>query len=382
MQTKPFSFGFFKDANKYLFIMHSCEPVQRSQCISCLQHIFKTANIKAAVEEAVVFNGYHLELFGFRPNPGPVLPKKVEPEVELDEEEQNKLWEELLPSDEETPICMADVDKAFQEALGKKEEMVLALRRPPASSASSSTQGFAIPQSNAETRVIWCTEPPSQLEVAMQRRLREWQKLEWVLFRCESEEMRIRPSLTQFADFYSIYRIFSTVDNEVDLQKQAFNTFAEHVKKTTGAIVERRGLPAETVHAVRRLQNGSIPGKHCQTCNRTLSDELEMDIDGNMIPKHRHGMFCSSECARGRCKGCSFELDEQKQCVKRCGIRPRAVVRRASWREYFEHWPKLNPDSTAWCKERLRTSTEEFLNSTMDFVTYGGFYQITPDARF
>jgi len=58
------------------------------------------------------------------------------------------------------------------------------------------------------------------------------------------------------------------------------------------------------------------------------------------------------------------------------------VVRRAIWREYLELYPTLQPETAAWCQEKLRTSSEELLNSTMDVVTYGGFFQISPDAWF
>ena len=361
MQKKPFNFGGFEGANKRLVIMHSSKPVQRAQCISALEHMFETADLKATIEEVVMFNGYHLELFGFRPKPA------LSKDVKLSEEEESKIWEELLPSDDTAPIEMADVDKAFQKALNEKEDMVLALRQLP-----------AMPQIG----ISWCTQPPLELHVATDRRLREWQKLEWVLLRCESEEMRTSPSMAHFADFYSIYRIFSTVENKVDLQKQAFNTFANHVKETTGAIISKKELPPATLNAIRGLQNESTPGKHCQNCNHILSDELMMDINGCLIPKHRHGMFCSSECAKGRCKGCSFPLDKESLCVKRCGIRPHAVVRQATWREYFELYPKLQPEAAAWCQEKLHTSSEELLNSTDRLVSYGGYFQISPDAWF
>ena len=379
MRKKPFYFGFFVMSNKHLVIMHSKgDKVQRSQCTSALEHVLRVAGINAAIGEVVVLNGYHLELLGFRPNPGPALPKKVEPDIELDEEEEEQLWAELLPENVEAPICMVDVNRAWEKALSEKQEMALAVRRPASSaSSSSSTQ-----QTDAGRCIVWCTEPPLELEVASQRTLGEWQKLEWVLLRCESEEMRTSPSLAQFADFYAIYVGISKVKAKEVLESQAFKTFAEHVKKTTGATVERKELSDATVNAVRRLQNGSVPGKHCQNCNRVFSDELTMDIDGNMIPKHAHGMFCTNECAKGRCKGCSFPLDEQKRCVKKCGIRSRGMARRATWREYFELYRTLEPEAAAWCKAKLRTSTEELLNSTMDVMTYGGFFQITPESWF
>jgi len=384
LELKPFKVGFFTIPNstKRLFIVHFQKETRRDQCAKALKDVWKLAGVQASIEEMVMFNGYHLELFGFRPNPGPVLPKKVEPDVELDEGEQTKIWEELLPeSDDDStppPVCMADVDNAFKMALICKN--VLALR-PPASSSSGSA--YAVPpRSNVGPYISWCTEPPSELEVVTRRTLREWQKLEWVLLRCESEEMRTSPSLDQFADFFAIYLSISTVDNQTELLKQAFNTFAKHVKKTTGATVSKKELPPATLNAVRGIQKGAVPGKHCQNCNHILSDELVMNIDGCLLPKHRHGMFCSSECAKGRCKGCSFPLDKESLCVKGCGIRPRAVVRRAIWREYFELYPALQPETAAWCQEKLHTSGEELLNSTMDVVSYGGFFQISPDAWF
>ena len=385
LESKPFKVGFFTIPNstKRLFIVHFQKETRRDQCAKALKDVWRLAGVQASIEEMVMFNGYHLELFGFRPNPGPALPKKVEPDVELDEGEQTKIWEDLLPEsdDDSTPqsVCMDKVDKAFQEALNEKE-MVLALR-PPASSSSGSA--YAVPpRSNVGPYISWCTEPPSELEVVTRRTLREWQKLEWVLLRCESEEMRTSPSLDQFADFFAIYLGISTVDNQTELLKQAFNTFAKHVKKTTGATVSKKELPPATLNAVRGIQKGAVPGKHCQNCNHILSDELMMDINGGLIPKHRHGMFCSSECAKGRCKGCSFPLDKESLCVKRCGIRPHAVVRQATWREYFELYPKLQPEAAAWCQEKLHTSSEELLNSTDRLVSYGGYFQISPDAWF
>ena len=97
MRKKPFYFGFFVMSNKHLVIMHSKgDKVQRSQCTSALEHVLRVAGINAAIGEVVVLNGYHLELLGFRPNPGPALPKKVEPDIEVDEEEEEQLWAELL----------------------------------------------------------------------------------------------------------------------------------------------------------------------------------------------------------------------------------------------------------------------------------------------
>ena len=379
LELKPFKVGFFTIPNstKRLFIVHFQSETRRDQCAKALKDVWKSTGVQASMEQLVMFNPFHLELFNLRQRP------RVEVDITLDEEEEEKLISELLPESEDAelpPVSMADLDKAYEVALAQKREHVLSLRAPT-STASASAASASAPLADGP-RIVWCTAPPLQLEVATQRTLMEWQKLEWVLLRCENEEMKTSPVLGHFADFFAIYMDISTMKDRTELLKQAFKTFAEHVKKMTGVVVEKKELQPVTLNAVRRLQHAHIRGKHCQTCSRTLSDELEMDIDGNMIPKHRHGMFCSSECARGRCKGCSFELDEQKQCVKKCGIRPRAVVRRALWREYFEHSAKFEPGATAWCKEKLRTNTEEFLNSTMEGMTYGGFYQITPDAWF
>ena len=371
MQQKPFHFGLISDAGGHFVVMHSSrEKVRRSQCISALRDVFKVARVEARIQRTVTFNCFHLEFLGFRPNPGSTIPKKEVP-VELDEADETKIWEELLPSDDERPICIAEVDEAFEKALKQKREDRLALWRTPSSSS------FPLPPTEGP-RIVWCTPVPQQLEVAPQRILREWQKLEWALLRCESDEMRSRPTLAHFADFHAVYKAISTVQDDGKLLQQAFDTFAFHVKKATGKTILKKELSEATLKAIRQR----CSGKHCQSCSRVLSEDLMMDMDGVIVRKHLHGMFCSSKCARGRCKGCSFPLDEQQQCVKRCSIRWRGMVRRATWREYFEQYPSYEKEAKTWCKFKLLTCSSEFIESPMDFVTYGGYHHVSPDAFF
>jgi hypothetical protein len=373
MQQKPFHFGLCCESGRHIVVMHSSrERVRRSQCISALRDVFKVARVEAIIQKTVTFNCFHLELMGFRPNPGPVIPKTNEAVVELDEDEEEKIWEDLLPSDDEKPICLADVDEAFGRALKQKREDRLATRQTASSSSCFPTAPTEGPL------ILWCTAAPERLEVAPQRILREWQKLEWALLRCESAEMRLSPTLEHFVDFYAVYKVISTVQDDGKMLQHAFDTFALHVKQATGKTVLKTELSEKMLRAIRKI----IPGKHCQACGRTLVEELIMDADGAMVRKHVHGMFCGHRCAKGRCKGCSFSLDEQKKCVKRCGIRWRGMVRPATWREYFEQYPRHEREAKSWCGFKLATSSREFLDSTMDFVSYGGHYHVSPDAFF
>lgn len=342
--------------------------------MSALEHVLKVAGVNANICDVVMLNGYHLELFGYRANPGPAL-AKMEAEITLDEQEEEEVWSELLPSDDETPICLADVDEAFDKALSQKQETVLALKRAAARPGSTEMP----PKDPAPPHVLWCTGAPSELEAAVDRNLREWQKLEWSLLRCEDEEMQNQPSLKHFVDFYATYAGISSVKDPKALEKQAFATFAEHTRNKTGLILKWHDAANALMKAAQRL-HGSVACKHCQSCNRGLSAELRMDRDGFMLPKHRHGMFCGDACAKGRCKGCSFPLDGEKRCVRRCGAKVCGVVRRATWREYFEHYPKLDPEAAEWCRFKLMTFKQELLDAPMDVVTYGCHYELGPHS--
>jgi hypothetical protein len=319
----------------------------------------------------VTMNCFHLELFGLRPNPGPALPKMAELKVELCEEEAIKIWGKLLQSDDEKPICLSDVDEALEEARAKKRDESLTSRR-------SEFPWLSAPPAAQDSRILWCTPAPPHLEVAPQRVLREWQKLEWTLLRCESVEMRASPSMDHFLDFCAVYKTLSTVRDDRKLLHQAFDTFAAHIHQMTGRKVLKQELSEATLAAVRQRS----AGKHCQSCDRALSEELIMDVNGLMVRRHSHGMFCGTACARGRCKGCSFPLDESGRCVKNCGIWWRGAVRRATWREYFQQYPSYVREAKSWCQVKLLMCSPDLLESTMDFTTYGGHHHVTPDAFF
>ena len=372
MGQKPFHFGFVADARGLSVVMHSTrEKVRRPQCISALRDVFKVARVEASIQKMVTMNCFHLELFGLRPNPGPTFPKKAEPMVELCEEEAIEIWGKLLHSDDEKPICLSDVDEALEEARAKKRDESLTSRR-------SAFPWLSAPPAAHGSRILWCTPAPPHLEVAPQRVLREWQKLEWTLLRCESAEMLESPTMDHFLDFCAVYMALSTVRDDRKLLHQAFDTFATHVHQMTGRKILKKELSEAALAAIR--QRGA--GKHCQSCSRALSEELIMDVNGWMVRRHSDGMFCCAECARGRCKGCSFPLDERGHCVKRCGIRWHGAVRRATWREYFQQYPSYVREAKSWCRVKLLTCSHDLLESTMDFTTYGGHHHVMPDAFF
>jgi len=103
---------------------------------------------------------------------------------------------------------------------------------------------------------------------------------------------------------------------------------------------------------------------------------MEMDVDGRLARKRRFGMFCSSACSAGRCRGCSFALGPDGQCVKRCGVDPRGV-RMATVREYYERLGRLEPEARSWCRYQLARTAAAQLEAPLEELTYGGYYFIS-----
>lgn len=391
-----FTVGMYSDNDRCLFVVHSSDKKVQSPSVgAALKSAFERSRIEAAVEDVVQLNGYHLELFGYRSVPG-----RGEAVVELDEREEAALWDQLLPSsdeDDETPqwlkkelrgpISLEASEKAFDDALRKKRESVLALRAPapacwagPPSTSSedaaawrkSAPRGPRLAAPAPQASVVWFSAAPAELHVATARTLREWQKLEWTLLRLGAPVTRVE----QFPEFLGVYKDFNKTADKGKLEKAAYETFAGHLAKQGVAAGARKALPAAVQKAARAALQLAARAPHCQKCDRALSEELEMDVDGRLGKKNRFGMFCSRVCAAGRCRGCSFELGGDGRCVKRCGVDYRPV-RMATLRAYLERLPKLEPAARGWCRFQLDTTAPEELERPLESLTFGGYWDIS-----
>jgi hypothetical protein len=227
-RQKKYQIGTFAlDSHRIHFIMRCAEPVQSGQPHTSLVTLFQAASVQARVSKFEAFTPYHLELFGFRPNSGPENPTKSD---ELDSEEEAELNRRALQWD--VTKGLSELDRITDEYFAQREQFALALKPPQLQFGAADAPC-----------IKWHNGLPDQLEVATQRTLREWQKLEWVLFRAQSPAMTTTPTMKHFEAFYAIYSKISAVDDEKKRLKQGFETFACHVKDKTGEVVTKDQLP-------------------------------------------------------------------------------------------------------------------------------------------
>ena len=367
MESKPYEFGLFSHGpQQFLMIIH-CKTgkIFNENCKSLVNRLFAHTRINADIGQLAAFNGYHAEVMGFRPNPGPAMAAKEVP-IELDSDD-----EEAIAEAWDVTKGRAELDRITQDYFAKKEQAAVALRPPP-------IQFGGAPDG---PRVNWCTEVPAQLEVATQRALREWQKLQWVLFRSESTSMINSPTIKDFAGFYGIYVEISKVENNAKLLKQAFETFAGHVKKTTGNDVTKDQLPKEVLVMIHKIHNGEALAKKCE-CGKALKAGWEMDVDSVMMSASKFGMFCSLKCTKDRCKGCASTV-EDGVCVKKCGDASGRSIRMATWGEYFEWMEKEARDpfeEAEVFREKAKKLTDAEKSQPKERLTWGGYFHVFPDA--
>ena len=320
LAEKPYHIGVFQmSPMKVLMVMRGISEngqISNSHCKTLLLTMFKRARVDATVGQLTTLTGYHLELFGFKAVPMPSQPLKATPVTEeVTHEEEDELHG--LTADVDN---MADFRRVTEEYFAKREKDLLAVR-------SESFHGDDAPT----IRLQWITTPPPQIEVVTKRNLREWQKLEWVLFRDGvingDDGMMKAPTAGHWPSFYSLYSDISSVSEARHRLREAFKTFAGHVHATTGRTINRTDLPTEDANKLhsdgRCFQCGSsipLSLEMAGQINTNLGQVVCRAIDDAKVVEDasRFGVFCSRRCVRGRCHGCAGALVDGK-CPNECG---------------------------------------------------------------
>ena len=354
---KRYSVGTFSlGPNHLIFIMASDQPVQPVQPQTMLRSAFRNVGMVASIGQFEAFTPYHLELMGVQS----FVPNKEESDSDVETEAICKAWDVETGRD-----GLAEVTANYFK---NREATALALRHPV----------VQVGGEGGGPRITWCTDAPSQLEVATERTLREHQKLDWVLLRDPS--LGEMPTVEDFARFFKIYKSFSTVDDDAKLIKQAYVTFSKHVHTRTGKDISSDPLPVGVRQAVRKIQNDKAVPLRCQKCDKFLKIGWIMDSDGMMTSTNRHGVFCDRACQGLLCKGCGGPKEDDR-CQQKCGKRV-PEIRMATWFEYYEWLSKhaRNSWTAEYYKKKAAELTEEKKNEPKERLSYGGFFHVYPDA--
>lgn len=307
---KPYHFGIFEvGGGKFLIVIHCKESrTTNANCKITLSRLFKNAKLDAQIHQLAALNGYHLELFGLCPLPSATEANPTSQD-DLSTEEQEELGEMYA-----TATSRKDLDEIAAQYFAKRDQQALALKQEHAKAPLTK-------------KLSWLTDIPAELEVVTKRSLREWQKLEWVLFRDEAmfgeKTMRHSPSVRHWDVFLKIYEQISPLGEARNRKREAFKTFSAHVLDVTGQKISLGDLPQAT--AEKFIRDG-----WCYTCDRDIPivGEMENGIYTNVgavvcrgvfeektvVDQAPFGIFCSKRCSNGSCLGCGGDLVDFK-CV-------------------------------------------------------------------
>ena len=326
LAEKPFYFGIFQMADVKYMLFAQCHSgtILSGNCKNAVNNVFRKFGVEANLGCISTFNGYHMELFGFKPiqavaGAKPRTPDRITPDDDEDEIEA-ELGDLTSKADN-----MTEFTRITTEYFKKREQYALAIR-------SESSNTFA-------PGIKWVTTPPPVIEVVTKRFVREWQKLEWILFRDlvinGDTSMRTAPALKHWPSFYALYSDISPVIEPRHCMREAFKTFSNHVLTATGLTIKREDLPLEDDERFplcgKCFQCDAIipsPGEMAGQIVTNLGQVVCRGIDDvkMVMDASRFGVFCSRRCARGRCHGCAKDLvdgvcghcgDDQERNVRR-----------------------------------------------------------------
>ena len=352
MDGKPYRFGMFEiSPGHQLMVIHSmiCR-ITNCNCKSMLFGLFKSAKVDIDILSFTALNGYHLELFGIKPVPTATEPDpESPPDDELGPEEEEEVIELTSKAN-----SMKELDQLVNEYLSNRDQLALALKSESAS--------YKDEQPTKKLR--WITGAPHELEIVANRSLREWQKLEWVLFRDQAmyggdASLRTSPDIKHWDAFYHIYNDISTVDEPRKRMQQAFKTFAGHVLAVTGKVITQADLPKKV------LGDKHIRDGQCYQCDKPIPSIEDMDgqiytnlgmvvvrglYDDKVVKDaSRFGIFCSRRCSMGRCLGCAGDLAGGKCPNSWCGHDQKQNIRLAvpvghGIKDYNEYIGEMDAD--------------------------------------
>ena len=185
-------------------------------------------------------------------------------------------------------------------------------------------------------RVEWILDEPPALHMVSKKNFSESLKLKWCLLRSQDFLMNSMPSFEgHLLRFWRLYDEISHEKNTSNRIGSCITTFKGHVESKTKKKIEM--LPEAAKQLIRNESSDSTSPCAKEGCvkMRKLKTMMLMDPDLLMVLQGGpHGQYCSLECAAGRCRGCTAELNAEQRCSMNCKNERGSSARNMTLREY------------------------------------------------